>query len=219
MAKVWRVMEALELVLPEPRSPLGYEYRRFSSDGMVVVQETIACVYIGGTLIGVYDEQDDDRGPRNVLVVTLAKSGELNFERLAAAFGIGDEYLRRLRRKEEVGGLGAVLGKRRGKNNSKVTLDVRAKWFAMFDAGRMPVDAHREQPRTDRRAYSTVWAVWEQWRSERQASQRPPANVPTPVLVTPDESTTNNQLPLWSAATQPESEPEPEPEPETDVEP
>jgi len=211
MANVLRVMEALELLLPEPRLPLGYEFRRFSSDGMVVVQETMAHVYIGGTLIGVYDEQDDDRGPRNVLVVTLAKSGELNFERLAAAFGIGDEYLRRLRRKEEVGGFGAVVGQRQGKNNSKVTPEVRAKWFAMFDAGRMPVDAHREQPRTDRRAYSTVWAVWEQWRNARQASQPPTTNAL--VTVTPDESTTDNQLPLWSAAKSPE------PEPESDVDP
>src|SRR5215213_1041514 len=101
MADVLGAMEALELVLPEPPSPLGWEIRRFSSDGAVVVQRTMANVYIGGTLIGVYDEADDDRGPRNVLAVTLAKSGELHLGRLAAAFGIGEEYLRRLRRKEE----------------------------------------------------------------------------------------------------------------------
>ena len=62
-------MEALELVLPEPPSTAGYEIRRFSSDGTVVVQGTTANVFIGGTLIGAYDEADDDRGPRNVLVV------------------------------------------------------------------------------------------------------------------------------------------------------
>jgi hypothetical protein len=39
----------------------------------------------------------------------------------------------------------------------------------MFDAGRMPIDAHREQPRKQRLAYSTVWRVWDDWRRERAA--------------------------------------------------
>jgi hypothetical protein len=191
-------MEALELVLPEPPSPRGCEIRRFSSDGSVVVQGTTANVFIGGTLIGVYDEDDDDRGPRNVLVVTLAKTGELRLGRLAEAFGLTSEYVRHLRRKEEVGGLSALLGQRQGKAG-KVTPEVRAVWFAMFDAGQMPVDAHRAQPKQDRRAYSTVWAVWEQWRSDR-------ANRATREAATPSRSTDvsvpsaaeENQLGLWS---------------------
>lgn len=157
----------------------------------------MANVFIGGTLIGAYDEDDDDRGPRNVLVVTLAKTGELHLGRLATAFGLTSEYVRRLRRREEQGGLSAVLGQRQGKN-SKVTAEVRAAWFAMFDAGRMPIDAHREQPRHDRRSYSTVWNVWEQWRLERAhttASARA-TTIAAPPVETPPPSTP--QMALWT---------------------
>lgn len=192
MADVLGAMEALEFVLPEPPSPLG-EIRRFSADGTVVVQGTAASVYVGGTLIGVYDEDDDDRGPRNVLLVTLAKTGEFRIGRLAAAFGMTSEHLRRLRRVEEVSGLGAVIVPRQGKSG-KVTPETRAAWFAMFDEGRTAKDAHREQPKKDRRAYSTVWMVWEQWRRER-ASQPTAA---TATVDVPASTSSKNQLPLWS---------------------
>lgn len=111
-------------------------------------------MFIGGTLIGVYDEDDDDRSARNVLVVTLAKTNRMHLGRLATAFGLTSEYVRQLRRKEERGGMQAVLGQRQGKN-AKVTPETRAAWCAMFEAGRMPIDAYREQPRKDRRAYSS----------------------------------------------------------------
>jgi hypothetical protein len=175
-------MEALDLALPAPSHQFDREIRRFSSDGVVVVRATIASVYIGGTLIGGFDLDDADRGPRNVLVVTLAKSEQFHLGRLAGAFGITDEYLRRLRRKEEVGGLAAVIGPRRGKV-TKVTAELRTAWYAMFDAGRMPIDAHREQPRKQRLVYSTVWRVWDEWRRERAARQPAEVTVDTPIAI------------------------------------
>jgi hypothetical protein len=165
LAVVLAAMEALELALPERSPQPEYEFRRFSSDGVVIVRDMIAGVYIAGTLIGAFDLDDDDRGPRNVLAVTLAKSDQFHLGRLATAFGITDEYLRRLRRKEEVGGLAAVIGPRRG-GVTKVTRELRTAWYAMFDAGRMPIDAFREQPRKQRVVYSTVWRVWDDWRRE-----------------------------------------------------
>src|SRR5215204_6084052 len=120
VAVVLWAMEALDLPLHEPLPESDVELRRFSSDGVVMVRATTASVFIGGTLIGVFETEDDSRGSRNVLVVTLAKSGQLHLGRLARAFGITDEYLRLLRRREETAGLGAVLGLRQGKT-SKVT--------------------------------------------------------------------------------------------------
>lgn len=187
-------MEALDLALEESSSSPTYEARRFSSDGVVVVDGTVANVFIGGTLIGTFDEDGDDRGPRNILAVTLAKSGQIHLGRLAEAFGITDEYLRRLRRKEEASGFGAVMGTRQGKT-FKVSPELRAAWFAMFDAGQMPVHAHREQPRKDRRVYSTVWRVYEQW---RQARARHPVTPPPAVM--PPPSASAGQLTLWRTA-------------------
>jgi hypothetical protein len=169
-------MEALDLTLQESQPQSKHEVRWFSLDAAVVVDRSsrAANVIIGGTLIGSYDEEDDDRSPRNILVVTLAKSDQFHLGRLAEAFGMTDEHLRRLRRKEEASGLASVIGTRRGKN-FKVSSEQRVAWFAMFDEGRMPIDAHREQPRRDRRAYSTVWRVYEQWKQERAAQPTDPS--------------------------------------------
>jgi hypothetical protein len=166
VAVVFAAMEALDLPLPEPLPSSEQEFRRFSSDGVVIVRDGIASVYIGGTLINAFDVDDDDRGPRNVLAVTLAKTGQFHLGRLGAALGIGEEYLRRLRRKEESEGLRAVLGPRRGKV-MKVTPELRTAWYAMFEAGRMPIDAYREQPRKQRLVYST--ADFGPWRTPKTA--------------------------------------------------
>src|SRR5438552_3714512 len=80
VAVVLRAMEALALPLQD--SPPPYELRRFSNDGSVVVRGLTSSVFIGGTMIGEFDERDQDRGRRNVLAVTLAKSDEFHLGRL-----------------------------------------------------------------------------------------------------------------------------------------
>lgn len=184
-------MKDLALPLNEQLAQPLCETRWFSSDGAVVVRGSIASVFIGGLLIGTFCEDADDRSPRNILAVTLAKSGRLHLGHLASAFGITDEYLRILRRREEASGLGAVLGVRQGKV-SKVSPELRAAWCAMFDAGQMPIDAYREQPRKDRRGYSTVWRVYDQWNQDRSA----PSAAPLPEIHLPSDG----QLPLWTSA-------------------
>lgn len=192
LAMVPWAMEDLALPLTEPMAEAACEIRRFSSDGTVVVRDSVASVFIGGLLIGMFREDADDRSPRNILAVTLAKSGQLHLGRLAAAFGITDEYLRILRRKEEASGWGAVLGVRQGKV-IKVSPELRAAWCAMFDAGQMPIDAFREQPRKDRRGYSTAWRVYDQWKRERTTS--------TPAAALPETPIPNDgQLALWTTA-------------------
>jgi hypothetical protein len=75
LAVVQPAMEDLAFPLDPPhlQPEPPYEVRRFSSDGTVVVRGATASVFIGGLLIGTFDENADDRGPRNVLVVTLSK--------------------------------------------------------------------------------------------------------------------------------------------------
>jgi hypothetical protein len=45
----------------------------FWGHGCVVEREGVKQVFIGGALMGQFDVADRDRGPRNVLLVTLAK--------------------------------------------------------------------------------------------------------------------------------------------------
>lgn len=149
----------------------------------MVVRGATASVFIGGTLIGVFGTDDDCRGQRNVLAVTLAKSEQFHLGRLASAFGMTDEHLRRLRRSEEMTGLSALLGPRRGKT-TKVTSELRTAWFAMFEAGRMPVDVYREQPRKHRLSHATVGRVYQEWQRERAST----ATTSFAVEVTPKAS-------------------------------
>jgi hypothetical protein len=103
LAAVAEVMEAASLIVDPASYPTGPEVRWFSSTGAVVVRDSQCSVFVGGLLLGEFDDGDRDRGRRNVLVVAVAKSG-VHLGRLATAFGIGEEYLRQLRRKEEDGG-------------------------------------------------------------------------------------------------------------------
>lgn len=200
VALVLRAMEALDLPLPEPLPEAALEIRRFSSEGAVVVCGTTANVFIGGTLIGVFDTDDDHRGRRNVLAVTLAKSDQFHLGRLANAFGMTDEHLRRLRRSEETAGLGALLGLRRGKT-TKVTPELRTAWFVMFEAGRMPVDVYREQSRKHRLSHATIGRAYQEWQrlqAEAATSTRQAiAPAPEEAAATPSR---DGQLTLSMAA-------------------
>lgn len=191
LAVVCEAMEALDLPV-ESASPSPYKVRWFSSIGSVVIRGTTSSVFIGDLLLGEFDEQDRDRGRRNVLAVTVAKSG-VHLGRLAAAFGIGEEYLRRLRRKEETDGIAGVLLPRQGKV-SKVTPAQRVAWHAQFEAGVKPINVFREQPRRGRLSFSTVWRVFEQWQQVRTVRPVPPP-APAPAIAS------DGQLTLWPAIT------------------
>jgi hypothetical protein len=185
-------MEALALPMPvRASSAAPIEVRWFSATGSVEVRDTRCRVFIGGALLGEFDTTDRDRGRRNVLVVAIAKSG-VHLQRLAAAFGIGDEYLRDLRRKEEVGGPAALVRARAG-GKVKVTAAKRATWYAQFEAGLTPMAVFREQPRRGALGYGTVWREHQRWMQARDASARP-------APPTPDAPAGEQQLALWVTA-------------------
>lgn len=150
-------------------------------------------MFVGGLLLGEFDAGEIDRGARNVLAVTLAKAG-LHLGRLATAFGIGEEYLRRLRRKEEAGGLGAVLLRRRGQNGDKVSAAQRISWHAQFAAGLTPKAVYREQPRRGRLSYQTVWRAHQKWQAGSSTAAAAEAAETAPT------ATPSGQLILWAAA-------------------
>jgi hypothetical protein len=58
----------------------------------------------------------------------------------------------------------------------------------------MPIDAFREQPRKDRRGYTTAWRVYDQWKRERSTST--PAGAALPETPIPSDG----QLALWTTA-------------------
>lgn len=202
-------MEAHALPLETPSEPTAPEHRWFSPTGSVVIRGARSSVFVGGLLLGEFDDEDRDRGRRNVLAVAVAKSG-VHLGRLAAAFGMGEEYLRRLRRKEETGGPAALLLARMGANGT-VTEAQRASWHEQFAAGLTPKAVCREQPRRGRHAYSTVWREHRSWLAARSSRDSAVASAVEPSEPTPAD----DQLALWPAAatsiaaavTEPEHEP------------
>lgn len=191
-------MEALALPLKEASPPPPYEVRWFSADGAVVIRGDRSSVFMGGFLLGEFGKQDKDRGPRNILVVTLAKSEMLHLGRLSVAFGMTDEYLRRLRQKEQTGGLGALLLSKQGKD-STVPPELRAEWCAMFAAGHMPTATSRAQRGAKKThfSYTTVrreFLTWQQARARARDAEPPTA--PTMDIASPPS---DGQLPLLFA--------------------
>lgn len=196
VAVVVEAMEALDLPMARRTSMIeGTETRWFSETGSVVVRGTRCSVFLGGMLLGEFDTTDRDRGRRNVLAVAVAKSG-VHLQRLAAAFGFGDEYLRDLRRKEEAGGPAALLLARRG-GKTMVSAAQRASWREQFAAGMTPTAVHREQPRRGRgrRSTSSVRREYRMWVDETARKASLTATAPAAEQA---PAARDGQLALWS---------------------
>lgn len=128
-------------------------------------------VYVGGALIGEFDPDDRDRGPRNVLLVTLAKEPTMHFGRLASAFEIGEEYLRRLRRLEETEGLSAVLLPAMGCTKRELDAAKRRELHKLFAEGWNATEATRRQRRGKRVSRATVSRERRRWSAEQVSEQ------------------------------------------------
>lgn len=128
-------------------------------------------VYVGGALIGQFDPDDHDRGPRNVLLVTLGKEPTMHLGHLASAFGIGEEYLRRLRRLEEAQGLAAVLKPATGHTPRELDPNKRRELRRLFEAGWNAAKATQRQRRGKRVSRATVQRERRRWQAEQQSEQ------------------------------------------------
>jgi len=183
--------------LPLANSQPGVRW--FWPRGNVVDRDGVTQVYVGGALLGWFEPSDRDRGRRNVLLVTLAKEPTMHMGHLASAFGIGEEYLRRLRRLEETEGLGAVLKVAMGCTKREPNEKKRRELRALFEEGWNASDATRRQRRGKRVSRPTVSRERRRWDAERQ-SARIAAAVAAAIGTMPTE-----QLPLFSAESEPTS--------------
>ncbi len=111
----------------------GGRLRPFSRDGYVLWSEddVRAEVFVGSTLIGMFERQDPRA--RNLILIGLCQGRRVRVGRLARAFGITDETLRKVRRLYEKEGLAGLLGgKSRGRalKLSGAPLQAAHRWFA-----------------------------------------------------------------------------------------
>ena len=94
--------------------------RWFSSVGCVEWTEdgAHAEVFVGGTLVGAFARRE--RGARNVVLVGLAADPKVHLGKLAQAFGLDAETLRRIREQHQHQGLRAVLDRAPGGSEKKL---------------------------------------------------------------------------------------------------
>jgi hypothetical protein len=112
---------------------LGGRLRPFSRDGCVHWSDDgeRAQVFVGSTLIGMFERRDSRA--RNIILIGLCQGPRVRVGRLAQAFDITGETLRKARRLYEMEGLeGLVGGKSRGRDRKLNGAAVRAvhRWFA-----------------------------------------------------------------------------------------
>ncbi len=133
----------------------------FSSRGSVVVRGTRTEVFVGGTLIGAFEE--DEQLERNAILVQLSEDPKCHLGRLAEAFGLSTERLRQLRREYEEGGLEAL---RPGKDGGPRRLNERAlaRLTKSFEQGLSASAAHAT---TKGVSLSTVQRAHRAWRAGR----------------------------------------------------
>lgn len=149
--------------------------RWFSSRGCVVHRGDERDVFVGGTLIGTFRVGDD--GQRNAILIGLLSDRAVRVGKLATAFGLVPETLRLLRKVHEREGLGAVVARKRGGSESKVTPKIRARLHTMFEAGLGAAAAQRKL--RGQLSLRTVTYARAAWRAETATVQPPVAESPT----------------------------------------
>jgi hypothetical protein len=149
--------------------------RWFSSRGCVVHRDDERDVFVGGTLIGTFRRGED--GHRNAILIGLLADSSARVGKIAAAFDLVPETLRVLRKVHEEEGLEAVVARKRGGSESKVTPKLRARMYAMFAAG-LGASAVESKLR-GRLSRRTVAYALAAWRAENApAAVAPPPPVP-----------------------------------------
>lgn len=160
------------IVAPLPFMPAGDEVHWYHPWGSVTGRADGRYeVHLGGTLLGWFRRDDRDRSMRNVLLVTLAREPKMHLGRLATAFDVTDRYLWVLRRKAEVGGIGAVLLSRMG-GKSVVSEQKRRQLRTWFAEGLTPTQAYRRQGRRGKKlSRATISRERARWLAEATAKK------------------------------------------------
>jgi len=168
----------------------------FSSTGCVVHRDEERDVFVGGTLIGTFTLGDD--GTRNAILIGIMADEALRVGKIAAAFGLVPETLRLLRKLHQEKGLGAVVARKRGGSESKVTPKLRARMHAMFEAGLGASAVHSKL--RGRLSPRTVHYALAAWRASAQATPTSVAESPMPAQVEMPLEAANDAVPASSPA-------------------
>ena len=128
----------------DPTDPVerSEETHEFSATGYVIERSGRREVYVGGALIGWFD--DEDVAMRNVLLIAAGRASKVNFPKLAKAFGISAVMGRKIRQKFGEQGLKAIVESKRGGRERKLTPKLQARLDRLFEKGLMIDEVHEK---------------------------------------------------------------------------
>jgi hypothetical protein len=135
-------------------------------------------VFVGGRLIGEYGPQD--RGIRNTLVLGLSRERSFRKGKLAEAFGITDEHLRRIRRRYEAQGEAGIPRRGPGGSKPKADAKTRERLFRRFEEGMDAGAAKKAEPQIGL-SCATVRRMRRAWEASRSSGGAASEAVGTPV--------------------------------------
>jgi hypothetical protein len=121
-------------------------------------------VFVGGRLIGEFGPQD--RGIRNTLLLGLSLERSFRKGKLADAFGMTDEHLRRIRRRYEAKGEAGISNRGPGGSKPKADEKTREKLFRRFEEGMDAAQAKKAEPRI-KLSYATIHRMRRTWEKSR----------------------------------------------------
>jgi len=129
-------------ILPNVECDFDPKVRYFARESCVDYSDMPVAVYVGGNLIGTFtDEQPVER---DLLIVVVCREPRVRMNRVAEAFGVSTETIRRIRRKHDHGGVQAIAKSHRRGRPRRQTRRLEERLFALFDAGASISKAHQQ---------------------------------------------------------------------------
>lgn len=157
-------MAASSAILPGVSMDGDPRFRYFGAGGCVEAQDDgCFAVYLGGSLIGRFSHRDP--AERDALIVVAMQDPRSKTKRVAAAFGVSDETVRRSRVLARQGGLAAVTQRRGRGAPRKRTPVLRRKAFKLFANGLGIRATHRALAKVV--SAETVRALYHEWKADR----------------------------------------------------
>jgi len=158
-----------QLLFPDLSETSKYEVRWFTSIGCVEYRDDERYVFVGGKLIGRFSATDSYR--RSLILLGLDEDPSIRKGKLARAFGITDEYLRRIRKRVADQGLEAMPKKGRGGSKPKLDAPAQARVRALFSQGVTIKEAWQAEGQRKGVSYQAFWRMHKDWAASGVAAR------------------------------------------------
>lgn len=141
----------------------------FSVSGYVIERSERREVFVGGSLIGWFVR--GDVGVRNILIIAASRAIGVDRGKLANAFGVSLSTVASIRSRFKKRGLNAIIEKKQGGREQKLTKKLQARLDKLFDEGLMIDDAHERIRRcVSRTLVGRAHKRWVDSRSQQQSA-------------------------------------------------